>query len=114
MAVAAYLLLIALTLVWEGWAAPAELAPTGLWLIVKSLPLLLPLFGVIHGRARSMLWASLLMLFYFGEGVMVAYSRWGQPLSFSEPLGFALLELVVVLGFLFAALLYVRNGTATG
>ncbi|NOZ10238.1 MAG: DUF2069 domain-containing protein [Gammaproteobacteria bacterium] len=112
-AVITYLSLIALTLIWEGWAAPAELAPTGFWLIAKSLPLLAPLVGVIHGRAQSMLWASLLMLLYFSEAIIVIYSRWGQPLSIHEPLGFALIELLIVLGFFFAALLYVRTGAPT-
>ncbi|MFN4148166.1 MAG: DUF2069 domain-containing protein [Rhodocyclaceae bacterium] len=58
--------LIALCLSWELWLAP--LRPNGSWLALKALPLLLPLFGILHGRRRTHQWSSLLILPYLLEG----------------------------------------------
>ncbi|HAF54285.1 MAG TPA: DUF2069 domain-containing protein, partial [Thauera sp.] len=44
----ALLSLIALCVVWEGWLAP--LRPGGSWLMLKALPLLPAVFGVLRGR----------------------------------------------------------------
>lgn len=62
------LLLIALTLAWELWLAP--LRPGGSWLVLKTIPLLAPLRGVLHGRRYVFQWTSLLVLAYFAEGVV--------------------------------------------
>ncbi|WP_126446779.1 DUF2069 domain-containing protein [Sulfuricystis multivorans] len=64
---ASLIALIALCLAWELWLAP--LRPGGSWLALKALPLLLPLFGILHGRRRSYQAASLLILAYLLEGV---------------------------------------------
>ncbi|MBM3355478.1 MAG: DUF2069 domain-containing protein, partial [Betaproteobacteria bacterium] len=40
--------LLALCVAWELWLAP--LRPGGSWLVLKALPLLAPLFGVLRGR----------------------------------------------------------------
>ena len=40
--------LILVCLAWEGWLAP--LKPEGSMLILKALPLLLPLFGILKGH----------------------------------------------------------------
>lgn len=58
--------LIALCLVWELWLAP--LRPGGSWLVLKTLPLLAPLFGIVRGKRYTYQWASLLILFYLVEG----------------------------------------------
>jgi uncharacterized membrane protein len=71
---ASFVALILLSAAWEGFGAP--LRPGGSWLILKGLPLLLPLFGVLHGRLRSVQWASLLCLFYLTEGLTRA---WADP-----------------------------------
>ena len=65
-AVAAWLSLIALALRWETWLAP--LRPGGSWLVLKALPLLLPLRGVLRGDVKTMQWALLLVLPYIAEG----------------------------------------------
>ena len=44
----ALLALIALCVVWEGWLAP--LRPGGSWMMLKALPLLPAVFGVLRGR----------------------------------------------------------------
>lgn len=64
--------LIALCIAWEIWLAP--LRPGGSWLVLKTLPLLLPLRGILHGRLYTYRWTALLSLVYFGEGLARATS----------------------------------------
>ena len=52
--------LIMLCLAWEGWLAP--LKPQGSLLILKALPLLLPLFGILKGKRYTYQWASMFIL----------------------------------------------------
>jgi uncharacterized membrane protein len=63
----ALLALIALCLLWEGWLAP--LRPGGSWLILKGLPLLPAVPGVLRGRRYTSQWLSMVSLLYFLEGV---------------------------------------------
>lgn len=65
--------LIMLCLLWEGWLAP--LRPGGSWLILKGLPLLLALPGVLGGRRYTSQWLSMLVLLYFTEGVVRAFDQ---------------------------------------
>ena len=65
---ASLLALIALCLLWEGWLAP--LHPGGSWLILKSLPLLPAVPGVLRGRRYTSQWLSMVVLLYFLEGAM--------------------------------------------
>jgi uncharacterized membrane protein len=67
--------LIGLSVAWELWLAP--LRPGGSWLVLKALPLLLPLSGVIHARLATLRWAALLVVAYFVEGVVRAYADQG-------------------------------------
>jgi len=67
--------LIFLCLVWEGFIAP--LKPSGSLLILKAVPLLLPLFGILKGKRYTYQWAGMLILFYFTEGVVRAWSDHG-------------------------------------
>jgi uncharacterized membrane protein len=71
--------LIVLCLAWEMWLAP--LRPGGSMLVLKVLPLLLPLRGILHGRRYTHQWVSLLVLLYVAEGAVRlisdgAPSRW--------------------------------------
>jgi len=66
----ALLALIALCVVWEGWLAP--LRPGGSWLMLKAVPLLPAVFGVLRGRRYTSQWLSMLSLLYFTEGVLRA------------------------------------------
>ncbi|MGL1834610.1 DUF2069 domain-containing protein [Rhodocyclaceae bacterium SMB388] len=63
--------LIVLCVVWEGWLAP--LRPGGSWMILKALPLMAALFGVLRGRRYTYQWLSMLILLYFTEGVVRAF-----------------------------------------
>jgi uncharacterized membrane protein len=70
LALGAYLGLFCLVLVWHAWLHPSMYFPTALVLLVTAAPLLLPLRGLLHGRVRAHLWASLLMLPYLVQGVV--------------------------------------------
>ncbi len=67
--------LLLLCLAWEIWLAP--LRPGGSLLALKAAPLVLPLAGVYAGRRYTYQWSSLLVLAYFAEGVIRAWSEGG-------------------------------------
>jgi len=97
---ASLLALIALCLAWELWLAP--LRPGGSWLVLKVLPLLAPVFGVLHAKRYTFQWSSMLFLAYLAEGVVRAatepgVSRW-----------LAALEILFALTSFLAAILYAR------
>ncbi len=77
-------LLIALCLAWELWLAP--LRPGGSLLALKAAPLALPLAGIVSGRRYTYQWSTMLILAYFAEGVMRAWSERGlsQALAGAE------------------------------
>ena len=74
-ALASLTALLLLCLAWELWLAP--LRPGGSLLALKAAPLALPLAGVYAGRRYTYQWASLLVLAYFAEGVVRAWSDSG-------------------------------------
>jgi uncharacterized membrane protein len=74
-AVASLIALIFLGLAWELWLAPVR--PGGTLLALKILPLLAPLFGILHGRVYTYQWTSMLVLAYFAEGAVRAWSDRG-------------------------------------
>jgi len=65
--------LILLALAWELWLAP--LRPGGSWLVLKALPLCIPLAGLLKNRMYTYRWVSLVVWLYFIEGVVRA---WGD------------------------------------
>ena len=67
--------LILLGLAWELWLAP--LRPGGSWLVLKIVPLLAALFGILRGKRYTHQWMSLLSLVYFTEGIVRATSDSG-------------------------------------
>ena len=72
---ASLIALIFLCLAWELWLAPIR--PGGSLLVLKTLPLLLPLMGILKGRRYTYQWAPMLVLAYFTEGVARAWSDTG-------------------------------------
>jgi uncharacterized membrane protein len=92
--------LIALCLAWETVLAPFK--PNGSLLILKTLPLLLPLFGILHGKRYTYQWTSLFILFYFMEGSVRAWADVGL----SAQLALAEVGLSVV--FFFCAIYYAK------
>lgn len=67
--------LIILSLAWESILAPIK--PQGSQLILKAVPLLLPLFGILNGRRYTYQWASMFILIYFTEGTVRAWADQG-------------------------------------
>lgn len=92
--------LIALALAWELRLAPIR--PGGSWLALKALPLALPLPGILSGRIYTYQWAPMLVLFYFAEGVVRAWSESGLSAALAAA------QIALSLIFFFAALFYVR------
>ena len=93
--------LILLGLAWELWLAP--LRPGGSWLVLKIVPLLIPLFGILRGKLYTYRWSTLLIWLYFTEGSVRA---WTDPPP-SSWLG--LLETLLSLIFFVSAAWYARN-----
>lgn len=58
-----YFGLLGLLLVWTVWQPGAY--PVALVLLIKVGPLLLPLWGLLHGRLYTHAWSSFLALYYF-------------------------------------------------
>lgn len=95
--------LIALTmlcLAWESILAPPK--PNGSLLILKTLPLLLPLFGILKGRRYTYQWASMFILLYFTEGSVRAWSDSGLSAKL------ALVEVLLCLIFFFCTIYYAK------
>lgn len=99
-AIVSLIALIILSVLWETVLAPAR--PGGSWLMLKALPLLLPLFGILRGRRYTYQWASMLILLYFTEGAVRAWSDKGL----SQVLAFAAAALSVI--FFVAAIYYAK------
>lgn len=93
--------LIVLCLLWEFIIAP--LRPGGSLLALKVLPLLLPLRGVLRGNLYTMQWAAMLILLYFMEGVVRA---WSDPSAMSAAM--AGIEIFLSLVFYLCAIFYLR------
>lgn len=93
--------LIILGLLWELYIAP--LRPGGSLLALKVLPLLLPLRGVLRGNLYTLQWAAMLILLYFMEGVVRA---WSDPSPLSAMMGW--FEIVLSFTFYLCAILYLR------
>ena len=82
--------LVFLCVDWEMWLAPMR--PGGSLLALKMAPLLFALPGVLRGRRYTYQWSSMLILAYFAEGVVRAWSE--QGLSRGAAVGEILLSLV--------------------
>ncbi|HEX9391013.1 MAG TPA: DUF2069 domain-containing protein [Usitatibacteraceae bacterium] len=92
--------LMVLCIAWEGMLAPIR--PGGSWLILKVLPLLIPLFGILRGKRYTYQWASMFVLIYFTEGVVRAWS----DRDLAQIL--AWLEVALSIAFFIAAIMYAR------
>ncbi|MEQ1518564.1 MAG: DUF2069 domain-containing protein [Usitatibacteraceae bacterium] len=104
-AIASLVALIALCIAWETFLAP--LRPGGSWLMLKALPLLLPLFGILRGKRYTYQWASMFVLFYFTEGAVRAWSDRGLSANL------ALVEVALSVIFFLAAIYYARSTRQT-
>lgn len=99
-ACAAWIGLVFLGLAWEMYLAP--LRPGGSWLVLKVLPLLLPLMGLLHGRRYTFKWSSLLVWAYLVEGAVRAFSDPGPSARL------AVLEIALGISFFAASVAFLR------
>lgn len=106
-ALSLYVALLALTLLWEGWLAPSRYPV--FWLVLKLVPLLLLLPGLLRDRPKSFVLAGLLMLLYFTEGVVLAWTLRAEPLAWDSALGLAWMETVLALGIFASGALHARR-----
>ncbi|MGI9219188.1 MAG: DUF2069 domain-containing protein [Hydrogenophaga sp.] len=100
LAVGSLLGLIVLGLAWELWLAP--LRPGGSWLVLKVLPLTIPLAGLLKNRMYTYRWVSLLVWLYFTEGVVRAWSDKGLSA------GLAAIEVLLCVLLFVACAVHVR------
>ena len=99
-ACACLIALILLGLAWELVLAPVR--PGGSWLVLKILPLLAPLFGVLRGRRYTFQWTTLLVWLYAAEGAVRVWTDAGLSAKL------ALAELLLALAYFGAAVVYLR------
>ncbi|MES2012179.1 MAG: DUF2069 domain-containing protein [Pseudomonadota bacterium] len=92
--------LILLALAWETVLAPFK--PGGSLLMLKAVPLLLPLFGILNGKRYTYKWASMFILLYFTEGVVRAWSDVGLSARL------AWVEIMLTILFFSCAIFYAR------
>jgi uncharacterized membrane protein len=100
-AIVSLISLIFLCLAWEFWLAPVRVGGSALGL--KALPLLLPLFGILHGRRYTHQWAAFLALGYFTEGVVRAVTDVGTSRAL------AVAELLLALIFFLCCVFYAKK-----
>ncbi len=100
-AVGSLVSLIILCIAWEMVLAP--LRPGGSWVVLKVLPLLIPLRGVLKRDVYTLQWTSMLILLYFTEGIVRATS---DKLPLSANLGW--IEVALVCVYFFCAILYLK------
>lgn len=86
------------------WLAP--LRPGGSLMALKALPLSFAIPGILNGRRYTCQWSSMLILAYFAEGVVRAWSERGL----SQMLAGA--EIALSLAFFTSAVAYARMTTA--
>ena len=99
-ACATLIALIFLAVAWELFLAP--LKPGGSWLVLKVLPLMAPLFGVLRARRYTFQWSTLLIWLYAAEGAARAYSDRG--ISAALAMG----ELALALAYFVAAVAFLK------
>ena len=99
-ACATLIALIFLAVAWELFLAP--LKPGGSWLVLKALPLMAPLFGVLHARRYTFQWSTLLIWLYFAEGAVRAYSDKGISAALATA------ELALALAYFAAAVAFLK------
>lgn len=92
--------LILLCLAWETILAP--LKPGGSMLMLKAVFLLLPLWGILHGKRYTYQWACMFILLYFTEGAVRAWSDTGLSAQL------ALLEVLFSVIFFVCTIYYAK------
>lgn len=100
--ITAYLALLALQPTWHAVLPPPWGNSNWLLAVIATVPLLLPLKGVLAGSLRSMTWAGYLVMLYLVIGVMEAWANPPQRIP-------ALVQVLLVSGFVGAVLAFSRS-----
>jgi uncharacterized membrane protein len=100
LATACLMALILLGVAWEAFLAPIR--PGGSWLVLKVLPLLAALPGVLRSRRYTVQWSTLLIWLYAAEGATRAYTDTGIGVAL------ALAELALALAYFWAAVAWLK------
>ena len=103
-ACACLIALIFLCVAWELFLAP--LKPGGSWLVLKVLPLMAPLFGVLRAKRYTFQWSTLMIWIYAAEGATRMYTDRGLAS------GLAAAELVLALAYFGAAVSFLKSSRA--
>lgn len=101
LALTGFLGLFGLLMLWHTLIAPSPNFPVALVLIFSVSPLLLPMRGFLHTRARSCAWMAYLSLAYFIHGSTEAYVNINERL-------YASLEVVFSLMLFIGCTLFIR------
>ena len=102
---ACWLGLILLQPAWHALLPPPMGAGSWLLAVLATVPLLLPLKGLLSGSLRSMTWAGYLSMLYLIVGVTEA---WGNPPQRAP----ALLQVLLVVAYVGSLLAFSRAGRA--
>ena len=97
-----YLVLIILQPVWHALLPQPMGAGNWLLAVLATIPLLLPLKGLLTGLLRSMTWAGYLVMLYLIIGIMEAWSNPPQRIP-------ALLQTLVVVIYIGSVLVFSRQ-----
>ena len=100
-ALGSLLLLIVWLVMWEMLVAPLQ--PGGSLVALKAVPLLIPLRGVLKRDVYTLQWSSMVILLYFTEGVVRA---WSDTSAASRLMAWG--EIVLVCVYFSCALLFLR------
>lgn len=99
---AAYLALILLQPLWHALLPPPSGAGNWVLAAVATVPLLLPLKGLLANSLRSMTWAGYLVMLYLVIGIMEAWSNPPQRIP-------ALAQTSLVIVFVGSVLVFSRR-----
>ncbi|MEQ1557388.1 MAG: DUF2069 domain-containing protein [Methyloglobulus sp.] len=106
-ALAGFLGLFALLILWNTVLTPVARVPVALMLLLTVTPLLLPMRGFLDGKLKSCAWLAYISLMYFLHGCAEAYVN-----ASTRP--YALLEILLSLMIFFGTSFYIRlSGTRT-
>lgn len=96
-----YFSLFILMMLWLTILEPPEKLPISLALIFMVGPLMLPLRGLLHGRAYTFAWSGFVALLYLLHGMYRTYFDEGLPIL-------PILEIIFSLEFFLGAVYYAR------
>ena len=92
--------LIFLCVAWELFLAPLKAG--GSWLVIKALPLLAPLFGVLREKRYTFQWSTLLIWAYAAEGATRMYTDTGMSAALAAA------EFALSLAYFFSVVTWLR------